>query len=891
MDKKPCTENTTALRILRCFCPEHLRESIEGDLVQQYEKDVAEEGLNVARRRLLWNCIMFFRPGIILRRRNSISAINTIMLTNYILIAYRNVLKNKAFSIINVVGLGTGLAACLLIFQFVSFELSYDKFNAKFDRIYRVTNDRFQNGKLIQHGTIMYPTIGPTMVKDYEEVEEFTRLMPGGDMNIKADDRIFRGDRCLFADNHFLSVFTFPLLAGEISHALENPYTIVITEHLAKKYFEMHDGNYTEIIGKVVYKGRDPEPYTITAVCEDIPANSHIQFDGLVSYATLISHDHAADDSWVWSDMRHYLVLKPGGDYKSLEAKFDAFSDRYFQGDKVSGSVEKFYLQPLKDAHLYSDYEYDIARRASGKAVWAMLIVAIFILLIAWINYINLTTSRAIERAKEVGLRKVMGARRSQLVKQFILESVLISFLAFVVAVLAVVSLQPAFNEIIGNQLSLAKVISSADSVTVAVAAAILAGGILLSAFYPAVILSSYEPVKVLKGKFQRSVSGRIMRKVLVIFQFTASAALITCTIIVSKQLRFMNDADLGINLRHTLVVRSPVRTDWDSTFVGRVEGFKNDLLRSNEVISVTSSGRLPGDRLGRTFDLSLNKNSGEHFTISHFPVDHDFFDTYRIPLLAGRKLLTSDHNAEWEKIRNVVLNKKATELLGFTDPGQAIGSVVNFWDRDWTVVGVVGNFHQESFRNPMEPILFYPVYGPGGALSVRMRANNTKEVLASIKAAFDKYFPDNVFEYIFIEDTYKHQYEDDNRFGNVIGIFTILAIIISCLGLIGLSSYTAVQRTKEIGIRKVLGASLYNIVSLLSIDFVRLVVVATLLSLPIAYLSMQNWLSVYAYRITPGWSLFAMPALIILAIAVLTISAQVLRTAMTSPAETLKYE
>jgi putative ABC transport system permease protein len=771
--------------------------------------------------------------------------------------------------------------------------LSYDKFNERFDRTYRVTNDRFQNGKLIQHGTIMYPTIGPTMKKDYEEIEEYTRLMPGGDMDIKVDDRIFRGDFFHFADEHFLSVFTYPLLAGQAATALKDPHSIVLTESAARKYFSVEGNNYRDIVGKVVYWGFDAQPYTITAVCMDVPPNSHLQFRALVSYSTLIRpDDRSADESWTWSDMRHYLVLKPGVDYKTLESKFPEFSDRYFQGDKVSGSVEKFYLQPLRDAHLYSDYEYDVAKRASGKAVWAMLIVALFILLLAWINYINLTTSRAIERAKEVGLRKVMGALKGQLIRQFIIESIIISCGAFAIAVILALALQASFNQVIENQLSLWSVISQADGFTIFVVTSVLIAGVFLSGFYPAFVLSSYQPATVLKGKFQRSASGNVLRKGLVIFQFMASCALITSTIIVSRQLEYMNEADLGVDLQRTMVVRSPRRTAFDSTFISRVEGFKQAVSQSAEVLSVATSRSLPGQRLGRTFNFRLKEEgAAEHYTLSHFPVDHDFFDTYRIPLVAGRTFLPSDHDPDFEKLSSVVVNRKATQLLGFQDPGEIVGRKVSFWDKDWTVVGVVGDFHQEGLRSPMEPIFFFPVYGSGGSISIRLRTSAYEPMIASVEDTYNKFFPDNVFEYFFIEDNYKQQYQDEKRFGKVIGIFTILAIIISCLGLIGLSSYTAVQRTKEVGIRKVLGASIYSIVSLLSRDFIRLVLVATAFSLPVAYFAMQNWLSGYAYRITPGWLLFVTPIMVILVIAAVTISFQVLRAALANPSETLKYE
>ncbi|MFZ6011802.1 MAG: ABC transporter permease [Bacteroidota bacterium] len=813
------------------------------------------------------------------------------MLGNYLTTAYRNVLKNKTFSFINIVGLSIGLAACLLIFQFVSFEFSYDKFHEKFNRTYRVTNDRFQNGKLIQHGTIMYPTIGPAMAKDYEEVAEYTRLMPSGDFNINVDDRMFNNDQAHFVDEHFLTVFTFPLLAGQRATALKDRYTVVLTENVARKYFKIQDDNYTAVLGKTMYWGLDPQPYTVTGVCENVPANSHIQFDVLVSYNTLISPDNRdADESWTWSDMRHYLVLKPGVNYKSLEQKFPEFSDRYFKGDKVSGSVEKFYLQPMKDAHLYSDYEYDIAKRASGKAVWAMLIVAVFILFIAWINYINLTTSRALERAKEVGLRKVLGAVRTQLIKQFIFESTLLCTLALIVALILAQVFQSSFNLIVGNELSLWRIIAEADTFTVGIVCTLFLVGILVSGFYPAFVLSAYQPVTVLKGRFQRSASGQWLRKALVIFQFTASAALIISTVIVSKQIKFMSDTDLGIDLGQVLVVNAPERTAWDSTFIGKVEGMKHKLSALSDVVAVSTSGRMPGTRLGRTFNLRLKERSAEHYTMSHFPVDYNFFDTYKIPLLAGRKFQATDHHFDWDKINTVVLNKNATSLLGFKDPQDIVGKEITFWGRTWTVVGVVGDFHQESLRNPKEPIFFFPVYGQN-AISIRLNSRDYEKTIPTIEAAFNEFFPDNIFEYYFIEDRYKAQYNDEARFAKVVNIFTLLAVIVSCLGLIGLSSYAAVQRTKEIGIRKVMGATVTNILSMLSAGFIKLVAIAIVISIPITWILMQNWLSTYAYHITIQWTVFILPIFLIVFIAVITISSQITKAALSNPSDSLRHE
>lgn len=885
-----------ALRFLEWFCPPHLYEGIEGDLIEQFEAD-AVHGKG-AKLKFIINVFRFFRPAIIFRNKVSSHLISFIMFRNYFTIAYRNVLNNKIFSAINVFGLAIGLAACLLIFQFVSFELSFDTFHEKFDRTYRVTNDRFQHGKLIQHGTITYPTIGPTMAKDYPEIEEYTRIMPTGEIdNVRIEDELFHAGEAHFADEHFLSVFSFPVIAGDKATALKVPYSAVLTKSIAKRFFKLKDDNYQSVLDKTFYWETDPNLYKVTAVVEDVPENSHIYYEVLISYSTLYSgDDKGADISWDWSDMRHYLVLKPGVDYKSLEAKFPEFSERYFQGDKVSGSIEKFYLQPLKDAHLYSDYEYDIARTASGKAVWAMLIVAVFILVIAWINYINLTTSRAVDRAKEVGLRKVMGAAKGQLIRQFIFESIVISLIALIFALIFVQIFQSAFNTILNINLSWWQVITSLDGSVIFGLIGILALGILLSGFYPAFILSGYQPVTVLKGKFKNSSRGQFLRKALVVFQFTASAALITGTLIVSKQLNFMNEADLGIGIQNTLIIHAPELVAWDSTTISKIENYKHELTQINGVMHATTSSNLPGDRLGRSFGIRLSDQPSESkYTLSIMNVDHNFVDAYGLKIVAGRKFEITDHRPNFQDLKSLLINVNAVKLLGISSPEEAIGKEIiwgNNGTRKWTIIGVVNDFHQESLRNPMEPMVFRPTYSTYNEASVKLsKGVDAETIIPQAEKVFNKYFPDNAFRYFFLEDTYKAQYKDDSRFGKVITTFTILGIIIASLGLIGLSSYTAMQRTKEIGIRKVLGASLISIISLLSADFMKLVLVATVLALPIAYFAMENWLKSYAYRIEMEWLLFVVPVALILFIAAFTMSFYVLKTARTNPADTLKYE
>jgi putative ABC transport system permease protein len=478
------------------------------------------------------------------------------------------------------------------------------------------------------------------------------------------------------------------------------------------------------------------------------------------------------------------------------------------------------------------------------------------------------------------------------LVKQFIFESMLISLAAFVIAIIIVQVAQSSFNQVIGGNLSLLKVLSGIDSKTIITGALVLVTAVILSGFYPAFVLSSYQPVTVLKGKFQRSSKGQFMRKALVIFQFTASAALITGTLIVSRQLKYMNEADLGMNIQNIMIVRAPVLTSWDSTFIERVENYKHELKQISGIISAATSSRLPGDRLGRGFGFRLSDQpSSSHYTMSFLGADYDFFDTYGVSIISGRRFLPTDHKADFNEINTAIINQNALTLLGINNEQEAIGKEIIDDDRRWRIIGVVNDFHQESLKKPMEPIVFLPTYSTYGPTSIRFRQADSQPLISEVEKVYKKFFPDNAFSYVFLEDSYKSQYNDEKRFAKVILIFTGLGIIISCLGLIGLSSYTAVQRTREIGIRKALGASLTSIVALLSTGFMKLVLVSIILALPIAYYFMNNWLMNYPYRISLQWFLFIVPAMVILLIASATISFQIVKTARTNPANTLKYE
>ncbi|HXR80696.1 MAG TPA: ABC transporter permease, partial [Saprospiraceae bacterium] len=460
-------------------------------------------------------------------------------------------MKNKVFSFINIIGLSIGMAACLLILQYVSFELSYDQFNEHAADIYRVSNDRYQDGKLVQHGTITYSGIGKAMQDDFPEVVNHARVEPWGKGIVSYNTKKIGDQDVLFVDNSFLTMFSYPFAAGNPQTALQEPRTAVFSEALAKKLFQINGNDFGSLLGRPVILGNDSIPYKLTGICKDVPENSHLQFDILLSYNTLYSSFgwKAADYDFGDSDFWHYIQLRHGTDYKALEAKLPAFSQRHFQGNKISGSDEKFYLQPLSKAHLYSDFEYEIGETASSTVVWGLLIIAMLIIVIAWVNYINLATAKSMERAREVGVRKVSGATKQQLVKQFLTESFIVNIVALALALLIVALLQSAFNSLVQHQLSLSylfeKGLNGYDITAVWIA--LIIGGIFISGLYPAFVLSSFKPILVLKGKFTTSRKGIVLRKGLVIGQFAITVALIIGSMVVYQQIKFVNAQDLGM--------------------------------------------------------------------------------------------------------------------------------------------------------------------------------------------------------------------------------------------------------------------------------------------------------------------------------------------------------
>jgi putative ABC transport system permease protein len=671
----------------------------------------------------------------------------------------------------------------------------------------------------------------------------------------------------------------------------------VLTAATADKIFGDQKGDYSGIVGQQFVFNKDSMPYKVTGVMANVPENSHLRFDMLVSYVTLYSGRYAykqADYEWTDSDFWHYIRLKHGTDYRALEAKFDAFSQRHFQGNKVSGSVEKFHLQPLARAHLYSNYEYEIGMTGSATVVWGLFIIAVFVITIAWVNYINLSTARSVERAKEVGVRKVTGATRAELIRQFLVESLIVNLAAFTIAIGLVLLAQDPFDQLIQTKLSLADLFTRSSggyALSIGLGGLLLAG-IFVSAFYPAFVLSSFRPILVLKGKFRASRKGVILRKGLVIGQFAITILLIIGSVVVYRQIRYMSGQELGINIDHIVAVKPPRMTNFDSTFIQRENNFKNEVKQLTGVSGAATANRLAGREMSRAFNIHrADDNSGDHYTLRNMGVDFDFVDLYGLNVVAGRKFEPSDYHTNYDDLHNVLLTASATRLLGFASAQAAVGRQVVMYDKKWDVVGVVNDFHQKSLRYPMEPTILQPFYSPANWISIKVNTGNVRATMEAVKGKYTSFFPGNPFDYFFLDESFNRQYKNDQLFGTAFALFAGFAILIACLGLLGLALFGTSQRIKEIGVRKVLGASVGNIVLLLSKDFVVLIGIAFVIAAPVAWFLMHQWLQDFAYRIPLSPWIFAAAGVLATLIALVTISWQAIRAALTSPVKSLRSE
>ncbi|HYI76817.1 MAG TPA: ABC transporter permease [Chryseolinea sp.] len=800
------------------------------------------------------------------------------MLKNYLTSVLRYVSRNKVFTFINVLGLAIGMMACMLITQYVMHEFSYDDFHQNKARIFRLQQDRYENNELATRWAAGCAGIGPDMKANFPEVERYVRLHGAGAM-LSRGEVFFKEEHVYFSSEDFFKVFSIKLLAGEDSTVLKDPFKIVLSQSLAKKYFGNEDP-----IGKIL-KNNGKEDYQVTGVFEDLPANTHMQINALMSFASLTKLWNDPVLSWSWDGFMTYVLLNEKADVKNVAAKIPALAEKQ-AGEEMKrfNAGIKFQMQPITDIHLDSNFMMEFKPNGSRQSAYFLSIVAILILVIAWINYINLSTAKSIERAREVGVRKVMGGFRGQLIRQFLFESVLLNTVAVIISIAMVILLTPSFSDLTGRQLGYLLFQQNMFWIWIG---ALIFGGALLSGIYPAFVLSSYRPVDVLKGRFKNTNAGVNFRKGMVIVQFICSITLIVGTFTVYQQIRFMQEQALGVNIDQTLVVNSPSVVD--STYQQKFQVFKRQIQQYPEVVAVTASsevpGRQPGWNAGGIRRLSQSESEAKQYRV--IMMDHDFMPLYGLETIAGRPF-SGENSKEYD---NVLINESAYRLMGFKKPEEALNDQIFFWGDTFRIVGVVKNYHQESLKKAYEPLIFRYNESPGGLYSIKFDPNNVSESLIKFEETWKAVFPGNPFIHYFLDDHYNQQYQADQQFGEVFGIFSSLAIFIACLGLFGLSSLTAIQRTKEIGVRKVLGASVSGILALVSKDYISLMLIAITLSVPAAWWIMDAWLADFAYRISLTWWIFAIPSLVVVGIALLTVSIHTVKAARTNPAQSLRYE
>ena len=823
------------------------------------------------------------------------------MIRVYLLSAWRSLVNNKFSFILNILGISLGLAASLLILQYISFELSYDRFNTDGNDIYRIYTDKYQNDKLVAHTTMTYAGVSKAMFAEFPEIKAYTRVLSSDPaMIISGDDKIAR-QRALYVENSFLMMFTYPLLTGDIRTSLSAPRTVVLTQSLAAKLFNINEANAFSILGKTIAFGNAANLFTITGVCKDVPQNSHLRFDLLLSYVSnSVIYPNAAawaqaDDDFTNPHIYHYIQLKPGVIDKTLELKLADFSQRHFQGNKGPGITETLHLQPLFSAHLYSSFEYEIGATASATLIWGLFVIAILILVIAWSNYVNLATAKSMDRAKEVGIRKVAGATKGQLIAQFMTESIIINLTSLIIAAIVILFFQNSFNALVNHSLSISYLFKKGIggySFSILLTLFILAG-VFASGFYPSFILSSLKPILVLKGRFVNRIRGISMRKLLVISQFSVTAGLIACSLVVYKQLRFISHKELGFNISQILIINSPQLASWDSTLLAKENTFIVETQKIAGISAAAFSWSLPGEELPQNSTIRrLDQPISSNLTVKRNGISPGFIGLYQMKLTAGREFINTDFNSRGVGVHNLILNMTALKMLNFSSAKSAIGQEVSLLNSPYKIVGVIDDFHQQSLHSAIEPALFFPSSAsPYSPFSLRVNAKSLKTTIEAIKIKYDAIFPGNLFSYYFLDDKFNLQYSGDQLFGKAFAIFSGLAIFIACLGLFGLSLFTAVQRTKEIGTRKVLGGSTRDIVLMLSKDFARLVLLAVLISWPIAWYLMHLWLDNFAYRTDLSLWIFFWAGLLTLIVAFLAIIGHAIKAASISPAKCLRSE
>lgn len=799
------------------------------------------------------------------------------MITSHLTIAWRNILRNKTYSFINLMGLSVGICCFLLLFLFVKDELGYDRYNAHSDRIFRLNRTFLSNdGTPSLNLAHVAPPFGPLMKEDFPQVQEAVRLFTTSAL-IRRGEMIFKEDDIYAAEENLFKVFDFRILKGNAENALAEPFSIMLSQPMAEKYFGREDpvGQVLRVDNQVDYK--------VTGVFEPLPSQSSFHPRFLASFSTLkderVYGAERLRTDWGNNSFSLFLLLEPGADPAAMEKAFPAFQNKHIGSNTSSYSVLS--LTRLTDIHLHSHRDTELEANSDIRYVYYFSAIALFILLIACINYMNLTTARASRRAREIGLKKVMGVGRPRLIRQFIGESALFTILALIFGLIMTWLALPYLNGFAGKSISLSMLLTPVSLVSLVIFVAFVA---LLSGSYPAFYLTSFQPVNILKGSLASGIKNGRARQVLVVLQFSIAVLLTGCTIVVYKQLQYMQDFDLGYSKDQVIVFRNGETQSPFSTI-------RHDLLSSSQVLEAGRSSRIPTGRLLDSWDGKVKRGDSlvpAAITVKMLSIDDHFIPSYQIKMAAGRNF---SPQFATDSVSGFILNETAADMLGWKDPKDAIGNTFVYGDINGAIVGVVKDYHFESLHQRIPPLVMLMNERNPRWVSVRIKGSQVPAAISHLESVWKTHFPDQPFNYDFLDNRYARLYALEKTQQTLLGIFASIAILISCMGLLGLSMYMAELRVKEIGIRKVLGATSAHIVQLLSFSYLKLVLVAILIAVPVTWAVMNQWLQDFAYRTEIRWYLLAFSGLLAILVAFATVSWQAIKAAAANPVESLRNE
>jgi putative ABC transport system permease protein len=799
------------------------------------------------------------------------------MIKNYFKIAWRNLLRNKSFTAINIAGLSTGLTCCLLMILYMQHHLSFDNFHDKGHRIVRVIMEYgFSDGKTSK-GNYTSARVFPAFQQNFPEVADGVRLSPSKAL-VKYGDNVFNEKYFLYADSTFFNVFSFKILNGNPKTVLNAPQTVVLTQSTAKKYFGEEDP-----IGKSLLLGSTQIPFQVTGVVEDCPINSQLKFDFIAPFSTL---GPLRTNTYSNANYTTYLLLNSEQNIATLQSKIPDFMKKELQSDSHWGknSYVNFELEPLKKVHIYSKFDA-IVPNINIKYIYIIGAVALMVLIIACFTYINLSTARSIERAREVGVRKVSGAHQHQIFWQFISESFVITSLSMALSIGLIAFVLPAFNTFADTKL----VFSSIGQPSIVIAAlGLLLTIALLAGSYPALVLSHFQPIKVLKGSFKTATSGIALRQSLTVFQFAVSVFLIIATIVINSQLKLIQNKKLGYDRNHVILMKL------DQKLIDKIELIKTELKTNPDILAVSKANESPVFINGGYSMRRAEWAEEQDINVKANPIDDEYVKVNSLNIIAGQDISKQDVNEASQKIAEknyyrFLLNETAVKAIGLKVE-EAIGQKLDFNGRIGEIKGVVQDFHFASLHSPIEPLVLFPGDWSNNLL-VKTKGENIAQTITFISKKWKELAPYRPFEYRFIDDDYQKMYDAEMRIGQVFNIFSAIAVLLACLGLFGLSAYSIKQRVKEIGIRKVLGASVTHITTLLSIDFLKLVLIAILIASPIAWWAAGLWLKDFVYHINIGWWIFGLAGIMASSIALLTVSFQAIKAAVANPVKSLRTE